>query len=96
MDNFEKTSLEFYVQNMWGSRGNNADALFKNLRRKSRHAKIIDFSKEPRKYPLHTLVQKSAQGFASRAFPRIHSAHHNKKSQIFLFQTFSCEDSCIH
>jgi hypothetical protein len=49
----------------------------------SRGAKLEGFSEDPQENPLETRVEKYKQNCRSRAFPPIHRAHHNNKSQSF-------------
>jgi hypothetical protein len=79
------------VEKMWGSRGNGADALLKKILASRSDEQRGDFSEEPQKIPLNTARQKLNPGSSSNTFPRIHSAHHNKKRFFLCFRKDSCE-----
>jgi len=79
---FENLSRKMDVEKLCTSRGNDADGLLKDCAPKTRHQKILQFSKGPHKNSPDTTTQKPNQDFIPVAFPPIHNAHHNKKSSL--------------
>jgi hypothetical protein len=86
---WRKIATKILVENLCGSRGNDADSLLMNLPRRPLCGKNQDFSEQAQNHPPHTTRQKTNQVFVSRTFPPIHSTHHNKKKHFsFLEKTF--------
>jgi hypothetical protein len=71
---------------MWRICEHHAEGLLMNLRRGIRCGKTSGFSEGTQENPPHSTRQKSKQVFVFCTFPPIHSAHHNKKKQIYFLK----------
>jgi hypothetical protein len=57
--------------------------LLKNFLLRSSKHETPNFSADPQENPPHNTVLKCKQAFVPRAFPPIHSAHHNNKNGFY-------------